>query len=74
YFTEISRTFSDGSEPAAELSIVYAEIAGLLGRVSETEMPAAAKIALLEQAESKEAEAVAAIAGLAESLRLSGAD
>ena len=74
YFTEISRTFSDGSEPAAELSIVYAEIAGLLGRVSEKEIPAAAKIALLEQAESKEAEAEAAISGLASVLRATIAD
>jgi hypothetical protein len=74
YLAEISRSFTEVSEPALELSSVYAEIADLLKRVSDREMPAGEKLPPLEQAESMEAEVVEAIAGLAETRRAAGAD
>ena len=69
YFTEIVATLDGAADRAAELAGAYAEIADILERLSDKEMAPAEKTALIEQAASKEAAAVAAVEALARSLR-----
>jgi len=69
YFTEIARTCADVSTPATDLAAAYAEIAATLGKLADKEMPPGEKTDLLDQVESKEAEAIDAVESLAASLK-----
>ena len=69
YFGEIGQEFAQVSDAAGHLSALYADLADILGQISDKEMDVKRKIALLREAKSKEAMAVEKAALLAESLR-----
>ena len=73
YFGEIQRRYGDVAQAASELTGIYADIAGALGRLSDKKMAAAEKVSLLAETRDKEAAAITKVAALAASLRLASA-
>jgi len=68
FMTEVGETWPDAAESADCLASRYAEIAQILYKVSNKELPADEKFALLGQASEIEAGCVADLAGLAAKL------
>lgn len=69
YFGEIGSEFGHLAGPASELSEAYAAISESLGRLSDQEMAAREKVALLDETKQKEAAAIEMVSALAAALR-----